>query len=104
TANGGFHAPPKTSPKYGYSGLPIALGLCVIVPFAAGNVRARAAAMAVFGIALLLGLLAAGGPTFWRTWQAFGNPVYPYFGDVFGGAWNPPFAVADLRWKVHGFG
>ncbi len=36
-----------------------------------------------FGIAMVLGFLAAYGLWGWRLWQEFGNPVFPFFNSVF---------------------
>lgn len=83
---------------------PFALGLVAIAAFLPGSGSTRLRALLVFGIALLVGVALAGGWNFWRNWLEFGNPVYPQFGHFFGGRWDPPFAVSDLRWQVHGLG
>ena len=83
---------------------PFALGLVAVAAFLPGRFGTRMRTLIVFGIALLVGVALAGGWNFWRNWLEFGNPVYPQFGHLFGGRWDPPFAVSDLRWQVHGIG
>ncbi|MBV9776284.1 MAG: hypothetical protein JO143_04475, partial [Acetobacteraceae bacterium] len=43
------------------------------------------------------GFLAVGGPWCWELWRHTGNPLFPYFNDVFGSAWAPHAAMTDTR-------
>ena len=52
------------------------LGLLVLVMF-----RLRDAA--VFGFAMVVAFLALWGPYGWRLWIEFGNPLFPYYNDIF---------------------
>jgi hypothetical protein len=38
-----------------------------------------------------------GGFWWWCLWQRFGNPVFPYFNDLFRSPWGEPVRMADLR-------
>jgi hypothetical protein len=59
------------------------LGLLVLVMF-----RLRGAA--VFGFAMVVAFLALWGPHGLRLWIEFGNPLFPYYNDVFGSPdWLP---------------
>src|SRR6266567_2270327 len=40
-----------------------------------------------FGIAVLVGVALTGGPWMWTLYTHFGNPLFPYFNDVFHSPW-----------------
>jgi hypothetical protein len=79
-----------------------ALGLGAAVLAAAGPAvgpawRHRLRDAAVLSAAGLIGLVATGG--FWmaRLWQAFANPVFPYFNGLFGSPMALPASYRDTR-------
>ncbi len=43
------------------------------------------------------GALAVAGPWCWELWQHTGNPLFPYFNNVFRSAWAPAEAMTDTR-------
>jgi hypothetical protein len=51
----------------------------------------------LFGVSVLLGLLAAGGYWMFKMWNLFGNPIFPQYNDVFHGALAKFESVRDLR-------
>lgn len=75
---------------------PYVLGLMMILPVSAGcGRRGRSLAWLIVGGALGAGLF--GGLWWWTLWQRFGNPVFPYFNNVFRSPWAEPVRIADLR-------
>jgi hypothetical protein len=45
----------------------------------------------------LAGVLLAGGAWFYHLWQMYGNPVFPYFNDIFGSPWIAESSYRDMR-------
>ena len=50
----------------------------------------RLALASAFGIGVLAGMAGSGGFWFHAMWQRFGNPLFPYFNDLFRSAWASP--------------
>lgn len=70
---------------------PYALGL------AAALLATRWRALPLFVAGMAAGALAVGGPWWWTLWLHTGNPIFPYFNDVFRSAWAPEAAMTDTR-------
>ena len=51
----------------------------------------------LFGLSVLLGLLAAGGYWMFEVWSLFGNPIFPQYNNIFHGALAKFEPVRDLR-------
>ncbi|MDX2222394.1 MAG: hypothetical protein SFV21_06585 [Rhodospirillaceae bacterium] len=80
--------------------LPVAVfafGLGLAALAAHGPVRTRLIDAAVLAAAGVAGLAATGG--FWmaRLWQAFANPIFPYFNALFGSPMALPASYRDTR-------
>lgn len=60
-----------------------ALGLLAAVCFAVPSWRSRTYCVLLLGAGMLLGFLLSAGPWLWRMWHYGGNPLFPYFNDVF---------------------
>jgi hypothetical protein len=70
----------------------MALGLCLAFLAVPGlALRARLARAVLFGIAALAGMAVTGGWWFWHLWRRTGNPLFPFFNDVF----RSPLLLAD---------
>ncbi|MFM8333661.1 MAG: GtrA family protein [Candidatus Methylumidiphilus sp.] len=48
-----------------------------------------------FGVGVLLGFAAGGGHWAWHLWQAYGNPLFPYYNHVFRSPWALPMPYRD---------
>jgi Glycosyltransferase family 87 len=59
-------------------------------------------AMATFGAGSAVGGLATGGAWSLRLWQEFGNPVFPYYNNVFRSPDAPLDTIVDGRFMPHG--
>ncbi|HET7845000.1 MAG TPA: hypothetical protein VFL14_12675 [Xanthomonadales bacterium] len=81
---------------------PVALGIFVASAFAARSLRGRLAASGTFALAAAIALALVAGPWFLRMWQAYGNPLHPYFAGLFGTEWVPPYPSGDVRYHVRG--
>lgn len=79
------------------SSAPAAVGLCVAFLFQP-RPRLRASREAIiFGLALLVGVLLSSGAWMWTLYSHFGNPLFPYFNDVFRSAWADAARFTDPR-------
>ncbi len=75
---------------------PYALGLMVVLPISGAPGR-RVRRLLRFAAGGLVGAGLTGGFWWWSLWQRFGNPVFPYFNDLFRSPWGAPARMADLR-------
>lgn len=76
---------------------PFAIGLALSVLALCWNRRDRWLVFVVAGVAIACGFLATDGFWMWRMEHAFGNPLHPLLGDLFGGEFAPPMPTRDLR-------
>ncbi|MBW4092939.1 MAG: hypothetical protein HIU82_17830 [Proteobacteria bacterium] len=76
---------------------PFAVGLAVAAALTGGGGRRGAAAFGGFAGAAAAGAALAGGA--WWGWLSarYGDPVFPYFNEVFHSAWAAPIADTDTR-------
>ncbi|HJS85839.1 MAG TPA: hypothetical protein VJ779_10290, partial [Acetobacteraceae bacterium] len=83
------------------AGLAIGLKLTFAINapgFAAALLAAgRWRSLPLLGLGIAAGALAVAGPWWWEVWRHTGNPLFPYFNDVFRSAWVPPVAMTDTR-------
>ena len=54
-----------------------------------------------FGIAVLVGVALMDGPWMWTLYTHFGNPLFPFFNDVFHSPWWDQAAFFDRRFGPH---
>ena len=52
-----------------------------------------------FGLGALLATLAGGGFWMWHLWQAYGNPLFPYFNEVFHSPWAQAGDYRDVYYQ-----
>ncbi len=74
---------------------PYAAGLAVTL-LTCSERRTRAISAFLLGLGAGAGLL-AGAWWWWAVWQRTGNPLFPYFNDLFGSSWGPPKRMTDTR-------
>jgi hypothetical protein len=53
--------------------------------------------LALWVAGAVAGALVIGGPWWWTVWRHTGNPLFPYFNEVFRSAWALPVAMTDAR-------
>jgi len=70
---------------------PFALGLIAVAACIGGGFKVRFTRTTLFGIGALFGMLACSGFWMWRMWEFSGNPLFPYFNDIF----KSPLILAD---------
>ncbi len=75
---------------------PYALGLIAMLPVRTTPERG-ARLLLWFAGGGLIGAAMTGGFWWWILWQRFGNPVFPYFNDIFRSPWAAPIAMTDTR-------
>ncbi len=82
----------------------IAVGLkLTAAPYAIGLIAAAGAKrLPSVATGIALGAALAGGWWWFILWRHFGNPVFPYFNDLFQSPWAAPTRIADLRFMPHG--
>ncbi len=76
-----------------------ALALCGV-----GGPRRRWTRVALLGAGMAAGLVAVAGPWWWHMAALTGNPLFPYFNQLFQSPLLPPAAIADTRFLPHSLG
>lgn len=74
-----------------------AIGLAAACFCWPGPIRERLRHTIGFGVAAAVGVLAFGGFWMLRLWSSFGNPIFPYFNDVFGSSMALDASYRDAR-------
>ncbi len=54
-----------------------------------------------FGIGVLAGFAISGGYWAWHLWQVYGNPLFPYFNQLFKSPWGLPIPYRDEGFLPH---
>jgi hypothetical protein len=80
------------------TGAPYCAGLAAAA-LVAGPLRAAPARLMALALGGLLGAAATLGFWSWELWQRFGNPVMPYFNDLFGSTEVAALPFSDLRFR-----
>jgi hypothetical protein len=65
------------------------------------RLRARIGCLVASGAAAALVFVAVNGLWGVRLWERFGNPVFPYYNNIFHSPDYPPFALRDVRFLPH---
>jgi len=73
------------------------VGLCGALLFAAGGPKRRVLLAFGFGLGVLTGLGATLGPWGWHLYQTYGNPLFPYFNDLFHSPFGPDASGRDVQ-------
>lgn len=71
-----------------------AVGLCLAFLLAGGSLARRFQLAFLFGLGTLLGIAVAAGPWMLYLWDSYGNPVMPFFNEIFG---SPMAELKDYR-------
>lgn len=74
-----------------------AVGVCAAFLVLPWSWRERLRAAFAFGVGVLIGVTLADGFWLWEMWRRFGNPLFPYFNDVFHSPWALPASYRDPR-------
>ena len=64
---------------------------------AGGAWRGRVRAALLAGCAMAAAFAATAGPWMWVMYQRYGNPLFPYFNDVFRSPWSDPVTFSATR-------
>jgi hypothetical protein len=68
----------------------------------AGNVRQAPIRLLATAVGGFVGGIIAAGPWAWMLWQTFGNPLFPYFNQIFQSPDASPVPYNDARFIPHG--
>jgi hypothetical protein len=91
------------SPGLKLTALPYAVGLGIGVLALPGSWRQRMVRTGVFGLGMALGVAVCGGPWYWMMWRYSGNPVFPYFNDLFKSPLVGPGSFRDENFLPKGW-
>jgi hypothetical protein len=83
------------SPGLKLTTVPYVVGLTLAMLALPGSPYRRLLRAFVFGVGVLLGIGLFGGYWFWTMWRFSGNPVFPYFNDLFASPLVPPGSYRD---------
>lgn len=83
------------SPGLKLTALPYVIGLSLAMLALPGTPLRRIWRTGAFGVGVMLGVAVFGGPWFWTMWRYSGNPVFPYFNDLFHSPLVPPGSYRD---------
>ena len=73
------------------------VGLCAALFGLALPLRRRFLLAFVFGLAVLAGAALTGGFWMLEMWERFGNPLFPYFNEIFKSPWGAEGSYRDVR-------
>lgn len=77
--------------------LPFTVGAALALFFMVRGWKARFLAVSLFSLAWLALFGSLCGWWLYQIWQLTGNPLFPYFNNLFASAWLPPFRYVDVR-------
>lgn len=80
-----------------------AVGLCAALPFTPTTPLRRIWLPLFFGCGVLAGLAVASGHWMWHLWTSYGNPLFPYFNDIFKSPWALPEPYRDINYVRDGW-
>ncbi|MFM2044472.1 MAG: hypothetical protein RLY86_3048 [Pseudomonadota bacterium] len=83
--------------------LPYAIGFCFAFLAVAGGFWRRMFTSFFFGIGIIAGMLVFSGHWMWHLWETYGNPLFPYFNQLFQSPWATPDTFRDdkfIPWTV----
>ena len=78
------------------------VGLCFAFLFSDGDLYRRCALTFGFGIGVLVGLGISLGHWAWFLQSHFGNPLFPYFNNIFESPFAPLTSARDTQFLAHG--
>jgi hypothetical protein len=65
----------------------LSVGVCAGLLFVTAGPGRRFLLAFTFGLGVLAGIALGGGYWMWELWRTFGNPLFPYYNDVFKSPW-----------------
>ncbi len=68
----------------------LSVGCCAGLLFVTAGWGRRFMLALVFGLGVLAGIALGGGYWMWTLWREFGNPLFPYYNDLFKSPWADP--------------
>jgi hypothetical protein len=74
-----------------------ALGFLAAVATLGGDWRVRSRQVLVAGVAMAAAFAVAAGPWMWILYERFGNPLFPYYNDIFRSPWADPVRFTATR-------
>jgi hypothetical protein len=83
------------SPGLKLTTVPYVIALTLAIFTVPGTLSQRAKRAAAFAIGAGIGMAFIGGPWYWTMWRYSGNPVFPYFNDLFASKLVPPGSYRD---------
>lgn len=72
-----------------------AVGACFALLLAPDRPGRRLLVSFCFGLGVLAGLAISAGPWMWFLWERYGNPLFPYFNQIFQSPWGVPRSYSD---------
>ena len=79
------------------TGVLFGIGFLAAVATLGDDWRARARHVLVAGIAMGAAFAIAAGPWMWLLYERFGNPLFPYYNDIFRSPWADPVRFTATR-------
>lgn len=79
------------------------VGLCGALLLAGGNFKRRFLLSFIFGVGVLAGIAGTLGHWAWFLQQNFGNPLFPYFNDIFKSPLAPLTSARDMQYLPWGW-
>ncbi len=80
------------------------VGLCAACFALPGHFWRRFNSAFVFGLGVLAGFAVTGGWWAWHLWSRFGNPLFPYYNQIFKSPWAQPEPYNDPRFLPQSLG
>lgn len=78
-----------------------AIGSGIALPWLLDGFKFRAKALITYAISGVVGLAATAGAWSWRVWTNFGNPLLPYYNNIFRSPYVLPLTYRDVRFLPH---
>lgn len=83
---------------------PTSIGAAAALLLTPGRtLRVRAREIVLFGMGAAIGFLLVGGPWWLHLYQSYGNPMFPFYNNLFRSPWVPPDRMTDDRFKPVGW-
>ena len=82
-------------------GVVFAIGWCFGILAMGGSPRQLLVICFGYGVGVLLGVLISLGPWAWHLETNFGNPLFPYFNDIFNSPLAPSASARDIQFIPH---
>ncbi len=91
------------SPGLKLTSVPYAVGMTIALFALPGRLSQRVLRAGAFGVGVVLGIAVFGGPWYWTVWRYSGNPVFPYFNEIFRSPMVPIGSFRDENFVPNGW-